>query len=251
MSCVKSQYISNIGVCFMFLGYIDDSGRFDKKAQTFQVIAAVLVHDKLFAQIEAQVGLWIEDVILGERLETFEEIHAWQLYRGCGAFEGIEQDVRFSAIEKLLGIIRDHKLPVFYGAVNVPQFEKLAYGSASPTDVAFRLCLPEISAALYKCQDDGPEYALLIADETDKDKKTAIRKSFRQLRKHVRPPTWGPSGYLHDDMYFGNSKDSIGIQLADLCAFFIGKHLEKDQSTEGFYNIFSKQVASGKMEPDV
>ena len=35
------------------------------------------------------------------------------------------------------------------------------------------------------------------------------------------PPDFGLGQlvHVHDDMYFGNSKDSIGLQLADLSSF--------------------------------
>jgi Protein of unknown function (DUF3800) len=57
------------------------------------------------------------------------------------------------------------------------------------------------------------------------------------------------STYFHDDMYFGDSKYSIGIQLADLCAFFIAKHLEKKPEAEGFYGLISSQIVFSKAHP--
>ncbi len=53
--------------------------------------------------------------------------------------------------------------------------------------------------------------------------------------RQIRPPDYNPRlWYVHDDMYFGSSKDSVGIQLADLCGYFIAKHLEGDVSIDGF-----------------
>jgi hypothetical protein len=50
-------------------------------------------------------------------------------------------------------------------------------------------------------------------------------------------------------MYFGNSVDSIGIQIADLCAYFIRKHLDGDAVAEGFYNIIKDCIVDYKVEP--
>jgi len=98
----------------------------------------------------------------------------------------------------------------------------------------------------------GNELALLIADDTDDKKlKAELKRSFRQMRRQVRPPEHNPRlWYVHDDMYFGSSKDSVGIQLADLCGYFIAKHLEGDVSTDGFYQIIADQICNSKVEPE-
>jgi hypothetical protein len=51
-------------------------------------------------------------------------------------------------------------------------------------------------------------------------------------------------------MYFGSSKDSVGIQLADLCAYFVAKHLENnDPEAESFYQIFSELIVHSEIAP--
>jgi hypothetical protein len=63
---------------------------------------------------------------------------------------------------------------------------------------------------------------------------------------------WGTGlWYIHDEMYFGNSKESVGVQLADLACYFIRKHLgNEDSAAEGFYNVFQDQIVYGKVDPD-
>ena len=118
--------------------------------------------------------------------------------------------------------------PVIYGAVNVHSLATQDYASASPIDIAFRICAKGISAWMAQnvASKIGNELAILIADDGDKKVKTDLKQSFRQLRRQIRPPDYDPKlWYVHDDMYFGSSKGSVGIQLADLCAYFIAKHL--------------------------
>jgi hypothetical protein len=50
--------------------------------------------------------------------------------------------------------------------------------------------------------------------------------------------------FVHDDMYFGDSKFSIGIQIADLCSYFIAGHLEGDSEKEHFYKLIDPQIIS-------
>ncbi len=235
----------------MFLGYMDDSGRFDKKKQTYQVLSVVLVHDKQFSDIEHLVGHCVWDVIPEDRLDRFEEFHAWEIYGGYGVFEGIEQEKRFSAIKSLLSILDNYKVPVIYGAVNVQKLHRQPYASAVPIDIAFRLCIPGIEDLMAKERSkSGQGFALLIADD-NKEQKQILKKTFKELRRQIRPPSWHPvTWHIHDDMYFGDSKDSIGIQLADLSSYFIGKHLEQDQAAEGFYQIFKDQIVYSKVEPE-
>jgi len=50
-------------------------------------------------------------------------------------------------------------------------------------------------------------------------------------------------------MFFGSSKDSVGLQLADLCAYFISQHLQKNDKAEPFYEIFKERIDYCHMEP--
>jgi hypothetical protein len=50
-------------------------------------------------------------------------------------------------------------------------------------------------------------------------------------------------------MYFGDSRDSVGIQMADICGFFINRHLNQKAYAEGFYQVFSEQIAYEKVVP--
>jgi hypothetical protein len=188
-----------------------------------------------------------------DRFEKFEEFHAWELYGSHGVFEGIDQHIRFAAIEKLLFIVRNYRLPVIYGAVNTKALEDKPYASASPIDIAFRICAQGISAWIAEnvASKIGNELAILIADDSDNKTKIALRQSFRQMRRQIRPPEYNPRlWYVLDDIYFGGSKDSVGIQLADLCAYFIAKHLEGDVAIDGFYQIIAQQISNSRVEPE-
>lgn len=243
----------------MYLAYLDDSGTHDK-SRKYQVLTAVLVHDQTYPSIELNVGQCVEDAVPPDKIEQFEEFHAWELYGGRGIFEGVPQDKRFHAIKRLLTIVSDYKLPVIYGAVDIMRLQQRVYASANPIDIAFRICATglnryvasRMSAEQQAISGSNVEFGLLLADDTtDKKIKFDLRNSFRQLRKQIRPPHWHPGElwFVHDDMYFGNSKDSIGIQLADLCSYFIGKHLEKDEAAEWAYQLISDQIVNSEVEP--
>jgi hypothetical protein len=45
--------------------------------------------------------------------------------------------------------------------------------------------------------------------------------------------------HLADTIYFGASRDSIGLQMSDHCNFFIKRHLMGRDDSERFYKVLS------------
>jgi hypothetical protein len=213
-------------------------------------MTAIILEDETFASLEFIHGAAVEAIVPPERLDKFEEFHAWELYGGYGVFDGVEQVKRFFLIESLLKIISEFKVSIVYGAVHKAKMEELIYGSADPVDICFRVCVKGVQDWIRQLAD--LDIALLIVDDWEqKDIKRTIRKSFRQMRKHSRAPQYEKkqAWLLHDDMYFGDSKDSIGLQLADLCGYIIGKHLKGDVAAGAFYEIIKGNIFYSQVEP--
>ncbi|MGO8813973.1 MAG: DUF3800 domain-containing protein [Terriglobia bacterium] len=256
----------------MHLAYLDDS---DTKAKTFkwQVMSGVIVEDKKFKLIEIGMASIQELLVPIEKQSQFEEFHACELYGGYGVFEGIEQEKRFNAIRRLLEIIATGELSVIYGAVNLDRLQSEVYASADPLDISFRVCIEgihrwadkhmtelmfegrksiipqsEIQALMPRFVDCWfGQLVLLIMDECDKKIKDTLHKSFQSVRL---PFTFqGGSLPFHDDMYFGDSRYSVGIQLADLCSYFIARHLGGDKEIESFYAMIQPYIAFSEIHP--
>ena len=93
----------------------------------------------------------------------------------------------------------------------------------------------------------------MVVDDCDNKTKNSLHKTFRTLRAATATSP-GPGNELlhfHDDMYFGDSRFSIGIQLADLCAYFIARHLEGDLEIQGFYEMVSPHIVFSQVHPNV
>lgn len=254
----------------MYLAYLDDSDT-KNKASKWQVMSAVIVKDSRFAVLEIIMGVLAEILVTAEKIDLFTEFHACELYGGHGVFGGIEQAKRFTVIQKLLESLKDEDLPIVYGAVDLLSLGKMVYGSADPLDIAFRICAEGVDQWIGKKVEERFQYfqthkeefgnkenatqgflsenmGLLIADDCDGKSKAAIQRSFRNMRKNRRKKDWTLK-HLHDDMYFGDSKYSIGIQLADLCSYFIARHLDGDVATDGFYKLIEPQIVYSQIEP--
>lgn len=246
------------GRLFVYLAYLDDSAQ-----RNWQVIGAVLIPDESFFVVELLSALEIENLMPRERQHEFQEFHASELYCGEGIFAGIDQKIRFNAITNLLQCVDTCKAKVAYGSVDLDRLRKSSYHSANPRDVAFRRCVLGIEQWMYQSVltemaekgTSGSNYTtLFIMDEAakgDKETKSLLQRSFHSLR-----PSFRVSGeedtrltFVHDDMYFGDSRYSIGIQIADLCSYFIAKHLYGDSVSEGFYKMIEPHIISvGKEE---
>ena len=244
-ACVKAE-----GITVVNLAYLDDSGT-RQKDRKYQVMSGVIVGDAQFHLAEVISAKNVEDLLPADRRDQFEEFHAWELFGGFGIYDGVPQDARFEVINDLLHLVA--RFPILYGAVNVPELRKKSYGSADPVDIAFRICATGISEwALANVNKNATlDCVILIVDDTqEKAIKNALKTSFRQIRPRMKVPLTHGLSYLHDDMYFGDSKSSVGLQLADLCSYFIARHLEGHPEVEGFYKIIEKGIVHGKVEPE-
>ncbi|MCI0556220.1 MAG: DUF3800 domain-containing protein, partial [Anaerolineae bacterium] len=197
--------------------------------------------------LEQYAGAIVEELLPEDRWDTFEEFHANELFWGGDEFIGVDQKQRFDAIELLLGGMRDDCGAVIYGAVNKGSLRKTLYASSNPLDVAFRLCMRGVEKWLSEKAPD--ELCIVVIDDSNQNVRNVLKKSFRQLRSKVRPPEYnaGELRHIHDDIYFGDSKDSVGIQIADLCGFFIYRNLKGNK--DSFYDIFKDHIYYGAVDP--
>jgi len=95
------------------------------------------------------------------------------------------------------------------------------------------------------------ELILVIVDDCDKKIRETLHKTYRSLRPQRRAKDQSPFTVFHDDMYFGDSRYSIGIQLADLCSYFIARHLEGDDETESFYEMIEPHIVNYQIHPPI
>lgn len=252
--------LPNAEITFVHLAYLDDS---DTKAKPikWQVMSGVILEDKNFKLTEAGMYSVQQALVPPEKWDSFEEFHACELYGGHGVFSGIDQTVRFEAIRRLLTLIEVCSISVVYGAVDMGRLQREVYASADPLDISFRICAKGIQAWLSKTIT-GPtedaiverwmeELVILIVDECDKKVRDSLQRSFRSLRPPRMHRDQSPTRlfHFHDDMYFGDSRYSLGIQLADLCSYFIARHLAGDSEIDSFYDMIRPHVVYSDTYP--
>jgi hypothetical protein len=242
--------LQKLGDKLVYLVYLDDSC----EEATHQVIGAAIIHDREFLNIEGFLGVLIEEDIPEELRESFE-FHASALFHGKEPFEKIERDKALSILKDCADMIADAPISVVYGAVDLRKLRSGIYATAQPIDIAFRLCIPEIEKWFAEKAPD--ELGILIADDTrNQHQKENLRKAFRANRSRIKIKTPSPTHaveyrgllqHIHDAMFFGDSKETVGIQVADLCCFLILRHLQGKADTEFLYRIIEGRIFSGKL----
>jgi hypothetical protein len=224
------------------LVYVDDS------REDFQVIAALIVPDKKFMRIEEFLAVQIERLV-PEDLRAKFEFHASAMLNANPPFERLEHDDALEIFRRCASIVSAAPLAIVYGAVNMEALRSSHYASAEPKDIAFRHCIQGVER-WFKEQADN-EMGIVICDKDDKAVTEKLQKAFRTYRKPLRSAsdTRGRLEHLHDDMYFGDSAFSVGIQLVDICAYIVLRHLQKRPDTEFLYEAIKGQIFFEKMEP--
>jgi hypothetical protein len=147
-------------------------------------------------------------------------------------------------------VLEEWRVPIVYGAVDLDKLHSTLYSTANPTDIAFRLCAKAVEEWFQEKSPDG--FGLLVSDNTaNQHTKKALLNAFRQYRQFVRgsPPMRGLLAHIHDDMYFGDSAFSVGIQFADMCTLLISRHLAGYNESEKLFQRIEKLIFRGIVEP--
>jgi hypothetical protein len=214
------------------------------------MVGALLIPDDQFLKIDMVAGMVIHQLLgTEERINAFKEFHAVDLFGGHGAFSGIDEAARYRAIRVLLNAVRMFNLKFVYSAIDKKNHALTAFGGGNPLDLTFRMCARGIEEIL---KEDEDSFWLLIMDDTqEKDLRYRLKTSFQLMRTRMLPPyeslgLW----HCHDDMYFADSTDSLGIQISDLCNYFVSRKLRNLTDTENFLDCFSPTVSCAKVEPE-
>ena len=244
----------------MYLVYIDDS----IEDSGYQIIGAVIVRDLAFKAIEEFLAKVIDSEV-PEELRADFEFHASALFHAKKPFESLSRDKALEIISDCLSIITNAPIPVVYGAVDLKKLRRSLYATAQPVDIAFRLCLEGIEKWFQSTEkeavpfkevnyDADDHFGILISDDTKNvHVKDTMQKAFRAHRRRLKSVSHTRGlfvEHLHDDMYFGSSSYSVGIQLADICSFLILRHLQGKEDTEYLYDKLKPHIIHSQVIPE-
>ena len=213
----------------MFISYFDESTSQDK---THVLVAAVIAKETEIGKIEEVFSFLRKFENPDNR---FAEFHATDLFHAKGVFKDIGREEASRIVYKQAHFIGASSLSVVYAFVDVQKHKDSVHRGATPLSVAFQKCLAMVEAKLASQAPD--ESAIAIFDDPDDaEVKNDLETAFRNLRN----PLTGELEHFRDDLLFGNSAFSAGLQMADLCAFLCRRHEEEKENTEEMYLQFSE-----------
>jgi len=215
--------------------------------------------DEDFRFTEGYMGHIVNAIVPEEKQDGFE-FHASELFNGTGTFVGINREQAHRIFELCVDAVQHDNSTIIYSHVDLNTLRKNIFASAVPLDIAFRLCLPEIERWF---KEKAPkDYGMLICDDTtDRKVKDYLQETFTSKRcpaksemheyggKTIVVEDRGELDHLHDSMYFGSSKHSRGIQLADVCGYIIKRHNDGCKETEYLYKRLEPLIFSRRDEP--
>jgi hypothetical protein len=248
------------------LVYFDEAGSSQDEAQEpIITVASVILHGDLeTGPVEHDAEAIIATV--PEHLRTDFEFHAKDLFSGCNKFKGWRRSERYAALSAFMELIPKYALPVH--AIGI--VKKGFWREARHLDILgfTRKSQPHFlhESAFLNCamavetwfkHHAKSERGICFADDTKARDK--IKSNFRDFRGNSPFLFTGNSSsdgvlltdftdsvkfdHLVDMIYFGDSKESIFLQLADCCAFFIKRMMMGRADAKPFYNIIERQVA--------
>jgi hypothetical protein len=247
---------------FVHLSYFDETGTDGHSSVV--MFGAVVVPAGKFGYLSAMHETAVQQILPVEKIDEFKEFHASELYRGSGIFEGVDEAKRFTAIKVLLTAVQIEKLAFIYAAIDRKKIAASPFGIMRPLHAAFHICLLGVedwARANHRKASIGENviqidwndtYLCILDDCDDKNLKSDFKKTYRNLRtKHPfvssgKNRLW----HAHDDMFFADSSDCLGIQIADLCNYFVRLHLEQIEEPQNFYEMIATRVICAKPEPE-
>jgi len=176
------------------------------------------------------------------------EFHASDLWNGRPPFDKVRREQAQTITEQCVWIIQSLGLEIFAGIVDKKKLSGTIYATANPIDMAFRLCMEQIEG--WMAAHAPSEISVIIFDDA-KETKNAIKSAFRSYRRKVRSADHNRGKLRHvvDDIFFGDSSDSVGIQIADVCAFLIDRHIRGKEDTEYLYKRVCSQIHASQVFP--
>jgi hypothetical protein len=227
--------------------YIDEAG--SSPQEPVFTWAAIVVKDRQWLKIE-KLALDIIDTMVPRELRDNFEFHACDLFTGAGVWDrwrhATGKALRFAILESFLRLIRRYRLPIVECSWN----KNGQYGrdiSKLRQGLAFAVCVDWVER--WFVNHARYDVGMLIADDQGDPKDEPIfNQEIRRARTVSRLSRKPALRHIVDTIHFAGSHESIGLQLADACAFFIKRHraAKPNDEAERFYQLLRPYIYRAK-----
>ena len=243
---------------FVYIAYVDDSGQGGNvNEQPIQVIGGPLIKSHEFSDLRIFITAELIKAFGPNNVEAWDnfEFHAHRMFHATEEpYKTIGEEKCKELLKYALEQIALFNIPIIYATLDSRLF------AGTPLEGAINIldvCCAQYFVSLENSQlslfNWMLEPTLVIGDANPEEKGSrfrgsltrAFRKTLTRLRDrmdYMGEEVMASKLYLFDDIYFGDSKGSLGLQLADICMFFIHRHLLGKADAEGFYKIIEPHL---------
>jgi Protein of unknown function (DUF3800) len=231
--------------------YFDEAGTASERQEPILIVAAVMIDaDRDWLAIEEQTQQIVSEIIPEQDREHFR-FHAKELF-SSGTYNW-GRTKRWQVLRAFLNIFDQYELPILWGGVDrVSMRQRLFQKHPSSYShkqvitilqgIAFLICAAVAEAWFIK---NAPrEVGMCIGERALESTQSNIQALFREGRAKELVESFAPSKFRHliDAVSFRSKNETIGVQLADACNFFIKRHEMGLEDVGGFYEILQPHI---------
>ena len=210
----------------MHLLYLDDSGSVSNPNQNHFVLAGLSVFERSPHWIEQELNKIAKRFDTGQGNAHEIELHASPMHSGKGFWRSQPKETRIAALKDALGIARSHfprDIRLFAAVLGKQKFAGVDIIEEAFTQVCSRF--DHYLARLYR-NTRRPERGLILFDKSSTE--TRIQTLARDFKYSGHQ--YGRTRNYAEVPVFLDSKSSRLIQMADLVAYAIYRHVEFQDS---------------------
>ncbi len=223
----------------MYLVFIDESGKPDKKDDPY-VVCAFMIHDSSFIFIEDQVDN-IVSATLGIDRPRIAEIHGRDIFQNKGIYKKMfTMKQRRSLVENITRFIerelvnKAQTVLVVFDKNQILKTRDEKHARKYMVNTVYKLLMERIA---WMVNDWGPEPTLLLCDQSELDA-DIIDIVRHEIREGMYTSHIVESKYFIKTPLFVDSKEHRSLQLADLIAYIYGRiHKGKTSIANGFFDL--------------
>jgi hypothetical protein len=243
--------------------YSDEAGTSGSTKEPITVVVAIMLNmDSQWDSVEAAIEAAIKSPARLKLLEDRKEIKGSILFNKIERNRSEAREAR-QMLAELLAVVHNNWITVFHAAVDRAGFEKRGAAFAdyvqgvvhkikTPEQSAFVKCLEHVEHFFHTKSPD--EKVIWIADRNYYQEKSFL-KSARLHRSaqtvdlnkllNVSVKFTAPrASRIADTVYFGDSKESRALQLADVCAATISRTVNQRPFGREFYQFIKDDVST-------
>jgi hypothetical protein len=240
--------------------YSDETGLGSRKDEPITVATAILLNmDTQWDQLEAAIDASLSKAMPVERAKRYE-IKGKKLFYDVGKKRPLSEQLLID----LLLIAEQHKIPISFAAVDRAGYQEVFDDSSDKRvyGLAFYECARHIDE--YTHLEIPKEKLLWIADKSKAelrlkeglaDFRARQLMDMEQILNAIGGKGWTQTAasvkafftephiaHLADTIYFGDSKESRALQLADVYSSTITRALNGDRLGRTFYSLIRPQI---------